>query len=98
MAENEKYDNLRTKTIFDFTRDEKILKKVLSEESFEEYMENPDEKIEESKDWQERSKIGYIIEFAEITKNTALYESLKREFGEIYPNFFRKVSDPLYYV
>jgi tRNA U34 5-carboxymethylaminomethyl modifying enzyme MnmG/GidA len=92
---NMEYTNLKDKTIFDFTRDKKILKKILTEGSYLDYIENPDETIEESKDWQERYKIGVLVDFAKITKNKELYNALKREFGEIYYNKFRKVGDPI---
>jgi hypothetical protein len=92
---NMEYTDLKNKTIFDFTRDKKILKKILFEEDYLLYKKNPEEIIEESKEWQEMYRIGNLVSFAKIIKNKELYDALKREFGEIYYNMFRKVGDPI---
>jgi len=83
-----KYDNLRSKTIFDFTRDEKILKEILSEYSFEEYMENPELTIEESNDWNEIVRIGQLVEFSKMTNDNKLYDMLKNELDDEFPILF----------
>jgi hypothetical protein len=41
--------NFKNKTIFDFTRNKRILKKVLAEDTYFDYIENPEETIKESK-------------------------------------------------
>jgi len=92
------YSNLREKTIFDFTKDEKILKEVFPEGIFEVYMENPDEFIKNCKNWlQPRAIVLDIIEFSNVTNNKILYNALKKEFNEQYPNDFREVGDPFYF-
>jgi hypothetical protein len=87
------YSDLRNKVVFDFTRDEKILKEVLSEWEFEEYLENPEEAIKESRDFIEMHRVESMVQFAEITKNTKLSKKLKREFGDEYPQCFWKTGD-----
>ena len=93
------YTNLRDKTIFDFTRDEKILKEVLGEGIFENYLKNPKAFIDNTKEWLQKHAIfGDILEFSKITDNKELYNALKAEFQEHYPNHFREQGDPLYLV
>jgi len=89
----QKYTDLRNKTVFDFTRDEKILKKVLSESAFEEYLENPAEMVEESKVYQKLWRFVGILDYAQTTNNTELFNALKEEFTEL-PGYFQKQGDP----
>jgi hypothetical protein len=89
----EDYSNLRGKTVFDFTRDKDILKDILTETDFEEYLENKEELIEESKDWTEMARARCIISFAKITANAKMYEMLEHEFKEEYPQFFWKPGE-----
>ncbi|MDR3245056.1 MAG: hypothetical protein LBT50_01325 [Prevotellaceae bacterium] len=89
------YGNLRNKTVFDFTRDEKILKKVLSETRFEDYMENPDETIKEYKDFQISSKCEAMVEFSKIINDNKLYTALEREFKNEYSLLFWKPGELL---
>ena len=85
---DKKYDNLRSKTIFDFTRDEKILKEILSESDFLDFKENQNELIKESKEWTEFSRISDIIYYSNIIKNDELYDSIKIDFEDKYPCLF----------
>jgi len=91
------YSNLREKTIFDFTNDEKILKIILGDYYFEEYLENKNQIISESKDWNLNARVSHLIEYSKISENNKLYESLKNEFDVQFPNEFRKVGDPFYF-
>jgi hypothetical protein len=86
MRKNEKYTNLREKTIFDFTRDNSILKEILY--GYEEYVEDPETAIEESKYFQPIANVRMILEFAEITNNKTLYRALRDEFEDEYPQYF----------
>jgi len=83
-----KYSNLRSKTIFDFTRDENILKKVLPEGIFWDYKENPSETIEESRDWNPIAIVCDLIEYSKIVESNGLYDALKKEFRDDYPSMF----------
>ena len=83
-----KYSNLRSKTIFDFTRDENILKKVLPEGIFLDYKENPSETIEECRDWEPIAIVGDLVDYSKITENNELYEALKKEFEDDYRPMF----------
>jgi len=84
-----KYDNLRSKTIFDFTRDEKILKDVFSESAFNEYRENKNEFIENYKNWiNDRAIVNSLVMYSELIKNKKLYTSLKNEFEDEFPSIF----------
>jgi hypothetical protein len=89
----QKYTDLRNKTVFDFTRDEKILKEVLSESAFEEYLENPEEMVEESKVYQKLWRFVGILDYAQTTNNTELFNALKEEFTEL-PGYFQEPGDP----
>jgi hypothetical protein len=89
----EDYSNLRNKTVFDFTRDKDILKEVLGESVFEGYIENPEEFIEESKDWLEMSRVLHIVNFSEITDNKKLHKALEAELKEEYPQLFWKPGE-----
>jgi hypothetical protein len=93
------YTDLRNKTIFDFTTDEGILKEVLSEGIFEDYLENPKVFIDNIKEWLQTHLIfQHILNFSKITDNKELYNALKTEFKNDYPNHFRKYGDPYYLV
>jgi hypothetical protein len=87
------YNDLKNKTIFNFTKDEKILKKIFPEDLFEEFLENPDKIIEESKEWQDSAKLSDIVEFAKITDNTELYFVLEKNFRDLYPIYFWKPGE-----
>jgi hypothetical protein len=82
------YTDLKNKTIFDFTRDKKLLKKILPESIYFDYIENPEKTVEESKKCPEDVSIACIVEFAEITNNSKLYKELKRQFRNKYPICF----------
>jgi hypothetical protein len=84
------YDNLREKTIFDFTRDKKILENVLSESTFVEFLETPNEIVEESKDWQRKANFVYILAYARETNNQELFDALKKEFTEYSGHFWKQ--------
>jgi hypothetical protein len=90
------YSDITEKTIFDITRNEKILKEALNETDFLEYMENPEETVSESVEYQNIWKFNSIFAFAEVTKNFVLKNAIRYKFKDIYPNAFRKVGDPLY--
>ena len=84
-----KYGNLRSKTIFDFTRDENILKKVFSEGTFLDYEENPKEFVENCFEWLEpMSIVGYMVDYSKKYQNNGLYEALKKEFKDDYRSMF----------
>ena len=84
-----KYGNLRSKTIFDFTRDESILKKVFPEGIYMDYEENPQEFIDNCKEWFElRAIVGDLIEYSKITDSNGLYEALKEEFEDDFRSKF----------
>ena len=84
-----KYNNLRSKTIFDFTRDESILKEVLSEGTFLDYEENPKEFVENCFEWLEpMSIVGYMVDYSKNYQNNGLYTALKKEFRDDYPSMF----------
>jgi len=93
------YSNLRNKTIFDFTKDDKILEKVFSEGIYMDYLENQEEFIKNFKEClQPRAIVRHIIIFSRLIINDKLYNSLKNEFEDMYPNDFREVGDPVYFV
>ncbi|MDR2408424.1 MAG: hypothetical protein LBE13_09990 [Bacteroidales bacterium] len=82
------YNDLEHKTIFDFTRNKKLLKKILIKETYLDYIENPEKTVEESKKWPEDANVRYIVDFARITNNSELYKELKRQFRDKYPIYF----------
>jgi len=89
MEMESKYGNLRSKTIFDFTRDENILKEVLSEGTFLDYEENPKEFVENCFEWlTPMSIVGYMVDYSKNYQNNGLYEALKKEFEDDYRPMF----------
>ena len=84
-----KYSNLRSKTIFDFTRDENILKKVFPECIYLDYEENPKDFIENTNEWLDaRAIVSVMVTFSKITASNGLYTALKKEFRDDYPSMF----------
>ena len=78
---DKKYDNLRSKTIFDFTRDEKIIGKILDVYDYPEYKKNPDEFINfYINTFILNAIIEDIIKLSYLTNDDALYEALKKEY------------------
>ena len=83
-----KYSNLRSKTIFDFTRDESVLKEVLSEGTFWDYKKNPTETIEDSKHFLPVSNVNMLIEYSKVVSDSNLFISLKKEYEDDLPMLF----------
>ncbi|MDR1581901.1 MAG: hypothetical protein LBS55_01350 [Prevotellaceae bacterium] len=57
--------------------------------------EYPGEENDDVEEWQERSKVKRMVKVAEIAKNKTMYAGMKRKFGDLYYNTFRKVGDPI---
>jgi len=85
-----KYENLRSKMIFDFTRNEKILKEILDETDFSDYMGNPKEFIENEyiEGFTEFSKIFDLVLYSSLVQDKMMYNLLKEEFLNDYPEAF----------
>ena len=88
MEMESKYCNLRSKTIFDFTRDENILKEVLSEGTFWDFKENPTEAIEDSKHFLPISNVNMLIEYSKVISDRNLFIALKKEYEDDLPMLF----------
>ena len=85
-----KYSNLRGKTIFDFTGDSEILKEILGEGDYLDFMENPKEAIEESKHYTQFANVGMLVDYANLISDDKLYNALKKEFEDDYPQMFNE--------
>ena len=86
---DKKYENLRSKTIFDFTNDEKVLKKVFEEMFFDDYRKNPVEFVNDYiESWTEYAKMFDIVLYSAHTNNKELYDLMKSEFFDEYPKLF----------
>jgi hypothetical protein len=92
-----KYSNLRNKTVFDFTRDEKILKEVLSEGDYIDFIEDTETTIKESIEWNLPVRVSDLVCFSKITDNNELYQALKDEFFKDFRNEFRQIGDKYLY-
>jgi len=81
---DKKYDNLRSKTIFDFTRDETIIGRIFEwdEDWMSKYRENPELFIKKTyiDESFERAIIRHMVLLACITDNKEFFEALKKEF------------------
>ena len=89
---DKKYDNLRSKTIFDFTRDEKIIGRIFGwdeewdeewdEDWMSKYKENPELFVNKTyiNESFERAIIWHMVLLACITDNKEFFEALKKEF------------------
>jgi len=80
---DKKYDNLRSKTIFDFMRDEKIIDEIFEHnEWIGKYRENPELFVKKTyiDESFERARIAHMVTLACITDNKEFFEALKKEF------------------
>lgn len=93
----EKITNLKNKSIFDFTTDKKLLKKILSEGDYYDLIKDPETTIAESAEWLLSYRIDRIVDFAKLTNNQELYQVLQTEFQDEFPNTFRKNGDAYWY-
>ena len=85
-----KYSNLRGKTIFDFTGDSDVLKEILEDDDYSDFVESPREAIEESIHYTQIANVIMISKYAELKSDEKLISALKEEFEEDFPGIFNE--------